>query len=198
MSYKWHKKYVLSPLLLGPPHSLTVSSNHRIQYPILLPIPDTRHQRPMMLNHRRIAFAALLTLSAVGLAHSVPPSSGATGSDSANREAKNRVFEIRTYTTKKGKLPDLLKRFRDHTTRLFEKHGMTNIGYWTPTDKPRSENTLIYILAHDSRESAKKSWDAFQHDPDWIKARDASEAHGKIVAKVESVYAEATDFSAIK
>ena len=110
----------------------------------------------------------------------------------------SRVFEIRTYTTEPGKLPDLLKRFRDHTTKLFEKHGMTNIGYWVPTDEPRSKNTLIYILAHKSRDAAKKSWDSFQHDSDWIKVRTASEAGGKIVSKVESIYAEPTDFSAIK
>jgi hypothetical protein len=113
-------------------------------------------------------------------------------------DAKQRVFEIRTYTTEAGKLPDLLKRFHDHTTKLFEKHGMTNIGYWVPTDEPRSKNTLIYILAHDGRDAAKKSWEGFQHDPDWIKARDASEANGKIVAKVESIYASPTEFSAIK
>ena len=113
-------------------------------------------------------------------------------------ESKTRVFEIRTYTTEPGKLTDLLKRFHDHTTKLFEKHGMTNIGYWVPTDEPRSKNTLIYILAHASRDAAKKSWDGFQHDPDWIKVRTASEANGKIVAKVESIYAEPTDFSAIK
>jgi NIPSNAP len=113
-------------------------------------------------------------------------------------DSKSRVFEIRTYTTEPGKLPDLLKRFRDHTTKLFEKHGMTNIGYWVPTDEPRSKNTLIYILAHASRDAAKKSWDAFQHDPDWIKVKEASEAGGKIVTKVESIYADPTDFSAIK
>src|SRR5918911_974360 len=83
-------------------------------------------------------------------------------------KAKNRVFEIRTYTTEPGKLPDLLKRFREHTTKLFERHGMTNIGYWVPADEPRSKNTLIYILAHESRDAAKQSWDAFQHDPEWI------------------------------
>ena len=109
-----------------------------------------------------------------------------------------RVFEIRTYTTEPGKLPELLKRFREHTTRLFEKHGMTNIGYWVPADEPRSKNTLIYILAHGSRAAAKKSWEGFQHDPDWIKIKTESEAGGKIVAKVESIYAEPTDFSAIK
>lgn len=111
---------------------------------------------------------------------------------------KQRVFEMRTYTTEEGKLPDLLKRFREHTTKLFEKHGMTNIGYWVPADEPRSKDTLIYMLAHDSREAAKKSWDGFRTDPEWIKARDASEASGKIVKKVESVYLSPTDFSAIK
>ena len=137
--------------------------------------------------------AGSLVIIAIGLfavrsAQSVPPAA----------EAKTRVFEIRTYTAEPGKLPDLLKRFRDHTTKLFEKHGMTNIGYWVPTDEPRSKNTLIYILAHTSRDAAKKSWDGFQHDPKWIKVRTASEAGGKIVAKVESIYAEPTDFSAIK
>ena len=67
------------------------------------------------------------------------------------RAADTRVFEIRTYTTLEGKLPDLLKRFRDHTVKLFEKHGMVNIAYWVPQDEPRSKNTLIYVLAHRSR-----------------------------------------------
>lgn len=112
--------------------------------------------------------------------------------------AKQRVFEMRTYTTEEGKLPNLLKRFREHTTKLFEKHGMTNIGYWVPADEPRSKDTLIYLLAHDSREAAKRSWDGFRTDPEWIKARDASEASGKIVKKVESVFLTPTDFSAMK
>ena len=144
------------------------------------------HQKRAMLVGSFIVFT--ITLFAVRSAQPVPPMA----------ESKTRVFEIRTYTTEPGKLPDLLKRFRDHTTRLFEKHGMTNIGYWVPTDEPRSKNTLIYILAHASRDAAKKSWDGFQHDPDWIKVRTASEAGGKIVAKVESIYADPTDFSAIK
>jgi hypothetical protein len=143
-------------------------------------------QKRAMLAGLFIIFT--ITLFAVRSAQSVPPMA----------ESKTRVFEIRTYTTEPGKLPDLLKRFRDHTTKLFEKHGMTNIGYWVPTDEPRSKNTLIYILAHASRDAAKKSWDGFQHDPDWIKVRTASEASGKIVAKVESIYADPTDFSAIR
>jgi hypothetical protein len=113
-------------------------------------------------------------------------------------ETKPRLFEIRTYTCEKGKLPALLARFRDHTTKLFEKHGMTNVGYWVPADGPRSADTLIYILAHESRAAADKSWRAFINDPDWHAARDASEAGGKIVSKVESIYANPTDFSAIR
>jgi hypothetical protein len=116
----------------------------------------------------------------------------------ASSAADNRVFELRTYTTLPGKLPDLLARFRDHTTKLFEKHGMQNIGYWVPKDAPRSENTLIYLLAHSSRDAAKKSWDAFRADPEWQKAAKASEVNGKIVDKVESVFLDPTDFSKMK
>lgn len=112
--------------------------------------------------------------------------------------ADGKVFELRTYTTYEGKLPALLARFRDHTIQLFEKHGMKNVGYWVPSDEPRSGNTLIYLLEHQSREAARKSWDAFRSDPDWIKVRDASEANGKINEKVESVFMEGTDFSKLK
>src|ERR1051325_8237381 len=84
-----------------------------------------------------------------------------------------RVFELRTYTTHEGRLDALNKRFRDHTIKLFEKHGITNFGYWLPNDKP---NTLIYLLAHKDETAAKASWAAFRSDPDWDKARKASEA----------------------
>ena len=112
--------------------------------------------------------------------------------------AESKVFELRTYTTYEGRLPALLARFRDHTIQLFEKHGMKNIGYWVPTDEPRSKNTLIYLLEHKSREAARRSWEAFRADPEWIKVRDASEANGKINEKVESVFLESTDFSKLK
>lgn len=110
----------------------------------------------------------------------------------------DRVFEIRTYTTFDGKLDDLNARFRDHTTRLFAKHGMVNIGYWIPQDSVRSHNTLIYIIAHPSRALAAQHWAAFGQDPEWQRARAASEANGKIVQKVESVFVDPTDYSPIK
>ena len=146
-----------------------------------------------MLKHRAI----LTACSLIAFVATVLIGRLALTEPTGNKE-NQRVFEIRTYTTEPGKLPALLARFRDHTTKLFEKHGMTNIGYWTPTDEPRSKNTLIYILAHDSRDAAKKSWAEFRADPDWQKVQKQSEAAGKIVTKTESVFADATDFSAIK
>lgn len=109
-----------------------------------------------------------------------------------------RVFELRTYTTLEGRLDALQKRFRNHTLKLFEKHGMTNIGYWVPQDPARSKNTLIYIVAHKSRADAEKNWAAFRNDPEWVKARNASEADGKIVDKIESVFMSAADYSPMK
>ena len=102
--------------------------------------------------------------------------------------AENRVFEMRTYTTVDGRLDALLTRFRDHTIKLFEKHGMTNIAYWVPQDAPLSKNTLVYVLAYPNRDAAKKSWDAFRADPVWQKAQKESEASGKIVDHVVSVF----------
>ena len=121
-----------------------------------------------------------------------------TPSEAASAAAKNRVFELRTYYTNEGKLPDLQARFRNHTTKLFQKHGMKNVGYWVPQDAPASANTLIYIISHESRDAAKKSWADFVADPEWKKVREASEANGKIVSKVESVYMDATDYSPMK
>lgn len=109
--------------------------------------------------------------------------------------SEGRIFELRTYHTVPGKLPDLLARFRNHTTALFAKQGMTNLNYWLPDN---IDNQLIYMLAHPSVEGAKKAFDAFRVDPAWVKARDNSEKNGKIVEKVESIYMKATDFSPIR
>src|SRR5262245_843530 len=106
-----------------------------------------------------------------------------------------RLYELRTYTTLEGRLPALHKRFAEHTLKLFEKHGMRNEMYFVPTDPAKKDNTLIYLVSHDSQEAADKSWKAFGADPDWIKARDASEKDGKIVSKVERVYLTPTNYS---
>jgi hypothetical protein len=109
-----------------------------------------------------------------------------------------RVFELRTYTCNEGKLPDLLARFRNHTMKIFEKHGMTNVAYWVPQDAPLHDTTLVYMISHPSREAAKKNWAAFGADPEWQKVQKDSEANGKIVNKVVSVFMDPTDFSPMK
>ncbi len=105
----------------------------------------------------------------------------------------DRVYEMRTYYAASGKLDALQARFRNHTCKLFEKHGMTNVGYWVPIDNP--DNKLIYILAYPSRKARDESWKAFQADPDWQKARKESETQGPLVAKVEALFLAATDYS---
>lgn len=108
------------------------------------------------------------------------------------------VFELRTYTATPGNLDKLLARFRDHTMGLFEKHGMTNIGYWLPTDPEAAEDTLIYLLKHDSRDAANASWRAFGADPAWAVVNEASNRDGAILQGVERTYLTATDFSQMK
>lgn len=109
-----------------------------------------------------------------------------------------KVYELRTYTAPDGKLPDLHARFRTDTLRIFQKHGMTNIIYLAPTDPPLSQNTLVYLLAHPSREAAKISWDGFRNDPEWKKVASASQRNGPIVTRVDSVFLRATDYSPMK
>lgn len=105
------------------------------------------------------------------------------------------VYELRTYHIAEGKLDDLLRRFQEHTMRLFEKHGIKNVAYWTPLDDPLKGKTLVYIIAHPSRDAATANWKAFREDPDWVSAKDKSEANGKLVEKVDSTFLALTDFS---
>ena len=115
-----------------------------------------------------------------------------------SHDGSGRVFELRIYTAEEGRLSDLMARFRNHTNYIFVKHGMKLVGYWTPTEGDGVGNTLVYILAHDSREAAKKSWEGFRNDPEWTKAAAASRANGKLVAKVENQWLKATDFSPLQ
>jgi hypothetical protein len=115
------------------------------------------------------------------------------------KKVDSRVFELRTYTAEPGKLDALNARFRNHTNRLFEKHGMTIIGFWMPAKQKEGEEKLIYILAYPSKDAADKSWKAFREDPEWQKAREASEKDGKLLSKPpESVYMKPTDYSPLK
>lgn len=113
----------------------------------------------------------------------------------AAAQTDDAVFELRTYVSTPGKLDALLSRFRDHTMRIFEKHGMTNVGYWVPTDPERADNTLVYLLRHESREQADASWRAFVSDPEWQQVAEESNANGPILDNIERVFMQATDFS---
>ena len=123
---------------------------------------------------------------------------GSWNASSVAHAQAGKVFEMRTYTAPDGKLPNLQARFRDHTIRIFNKHNMKSVGYWVPQDAPAKDNTLIYIISHDSREAAKKSWADFQADPEWKKVSAESQVDGPIVSKVVSVFMDATDYSPIK
>jgi hypothetical protein len=141
--------------------------------------------------------AGLLSATAIVITVLAAETSSAPVSPSVAKDS--RAFEMRTYYAAPGKLEALNARFRDHTCRLFKKHGMEIVGFWIPQDKEKgSENTLVYILAHKSREAAKRSFADFGNDPEWKKARAESEVNGKLVEKVESVFMSATDYSPMK
>jgi hypothetical protein len=107
--------------------------------------------------------------------------------------ASPRIFELRTYHAEPGRLDDLLARFRDHTLALFVRHAITVVGFWTAVDEPTDR--LVYALAFADRAAATAAWSEFQHDPDWIEARANSEKQGRLVARIESVFLDPTDFS---
>ncbi len=148
--------------------------------------------------NKLILLAAIFTLTAVAaLAQNAPAPPTVAPSPSLVKDGK--CYEIRTYVAAPGKLEELHKRFRDHTIKLFKKHGMEVVGFWGPTDKDKgSENTLVYIMAYPNREARDKAWKAFAADPDWQKARTESEKNGKLTDKVESVILGATDYSPVK
>jgi hypothetical protein len=137
-----------------------------------------------MLRNLSLAFTMILLAVPISVSADEPAKAGDT-----------LVYELRIYTCFPGKLPDLHKRFRDHTMRLFEKHGIKNIAYWVPADQP---DTLIYIVAHKNREAAEKSWKEFSHDPEWQAAYKESHKNGKLVDKVEHHYMSPTEYSPLK
>ena len=140
---------------------------------------------------------ALLTLSiAVVSCTSSKTSSSSTAKiakPTAGTIKQNPFYEMRTYYAAPGKLADLNARFRNNTMRIFAKHGMVNLGYWVPVENP--DNKLIYMLSFPSREARDLSWKAFGADPEWQAVAKASEASGKLVAKIESAFMENTDYS---
>ncbi|MFZ0958314.1 MAG: NIPSNAP family protein [Candidatus Sulfotelmatobacter sp.] len=123
------------------------------------------------------------------------PASLWAGPQHENANPSQGVFELRVYHAAPGKLGDLESRFRQHTIKIFDRHGMKSVAYWTPLDEPEKSNTLIYILQHPSREAAAANWKSFEDDPEWKSVRDKSEANGKLVEKVDSTFMALTDFS---
>ena len=136
---------------------------------------------------------AMISLTGVGLANL-----GRAADDKGAKKVDTRVFEMRTYYAAPGKMDALHARFRDHTNKLFVKHGMTLIGFWSPLESDQAKQKMVYILAFPSREAAAKSWKAFQEDPDWKAAKAASEKDGKLVEKVESIFLSPTEYSPLK
>jgi hypothetical protein len=116
----------------------------------------------------------------------------------SNAQPTNHIYELRLYHVNEGKLEALKARFRDHTDALFRRHNMKSIGYWWPEDAPDSQNMLIYILEHPSRQEAEKNWAAFQADPEWQKVKAESEANGKLVDHIDHYFMDPTSFSALR
>lgn len=134
-------------------------------------------------------------LQALPAATLFPASLWAAQQDTTNPKGSTAVYELRVYHASPGKLPELLARFRDHTIKIFDRHGLKSVAYWTPTDEPQKGNTLIYILQHPSREEATANWKSFRDDPEWKSVKEKSEVNGSLTEKVESTFLALTDFS---
>ncbi|MGV3486624.1 MAG: NIPSNAP family protein [Planctomycetaceae bacterium] len=142
---------------------------------------------------RSVSIAALMTASVAWC----------TSTHAAEGDSKDagKLYELRFYTTHPGKLPDLHARFRDHTMKLFEKHGMENVIYWTvkkgiKEDGGDVDNMLVYIIAHKDEAAKDASWKAFLNDPEWKAVAANSEKNGKILAKPpRAILMRETDFS---
>jgi hypothetical protein len=148
------------------------------------------------MTPKRLLFFSLIT--AIVSSGCMTGNSISVSEDASAGSETDQVFELRTYTAAEGKFDDLLARFRDHTLRIFEKHGMTNVGYWTPQDEPLSANTLIYVLAHPSREEAEQSWRDFSSDPEWQSVAEESQRDGRLIVGLERVFLDPTDFSPMR
>ncbi len=139
-----------------------------------------------MSNHLKVAGISLFAM-VVGI--------GAGMFADSFAQDGGKVYELRIYKSTPGNLDNLNARFRDHTMRIFEKHGMENIGYWTPTSEEERDDTLVYVIAHESRAAADASWRAFGQDPEWQEVAEASNANGQILAGIERKFMVATDYS---
>ena len=134
-------------------------------------------------------------LKALPAATLFPASLWAASQQEDSTKPSTVVYELRVYHAAPGKLGELLARFRDHTIKLFDRHGIKSVAYWTPVDEPQKSNTLVYILQHPSHEQAAANWKSFQDDPEWKSVKEKSEANGKLTEKIDSTFLVLTDFS---
>jgi|TARA_B100001778_G_C18428116_1_gene556482 hypothetical protein len=144
-------------------------------------------------EHNVEKFLKILSISSISLI--VGLGAGTFYSTSAQNQ---KVFELRTYQATPGNLGNLHARFRDHTIRIFRKHGMEIVGFWSPTSEEERDDILVYLLAHDSQDAADASWQAFGADPEWASVAEESNKNGQILAGVERKYMVATDYSPMK
>ena len=135
----------------------------------------------------------LQSVSAAAFLPSLPGAAGEAGEETA--PDADAVYELRIYHVVPGKVDELLARFRDHTRKIFDRHGMKSVAYWTPVDDPQKGNTLIYILQHPSRAAADANWNSFKDDAEWKSVKAKSEENGKLVEKIDSTFMSLTDFS---
>ena len=116
----------------------------------------------------------------------------------ADAPPAGKIYDMRTYKANPGKLEALHARFRDHTCKIFQKHGMELIAFWTPIEGEEAKDTLIYIVAFPSVEAQKKAWDAFWADPEWKKVKADSEKDGVLVKEIQGKTLKATDYSPLR
>jgi hypothetical protein len=171
--------------------------------PPLLPDQLVARSSPVLVNRFKLKDVKMSKLATPFVLLAVFAAGIAVGqvfttSNVLHAQSDKRVFELRTYTAPEGKLSELHARFRNHTTALFQQHGITNIGYWVPQDAPQKQNTLVYMIAYPNREEAKKRWAEFQADPVWKKALTESQVNGPLQNKVESIFLDPLDFSPLK
>lgn len=148
-----------------------------------------------------VAFTLLIVggVAALSLNAADQPAADADAPAAGKEQGADRYFEMRTYHAAPDKLEALHDRFRDHTLRLFEKHGIESVAYWTPAPAEGSPpDTLVFILAYKDREAREAAWKAFMEDPDWVAAKAASEENGPLVEKVDQVFMTPTDYSPLK
>jgi len=154
-----------------------------------------------MKIHIRLIILSFLFISCISNSKEVD------GNNILNK--KNEVYELRIYYTHEGKFNDIISRFENHTTKLFEKHGFVNVGYWTSQSREepsfadeilnnKDQGALYYIVSFPNMEERDKSWDLFINDPDWKKAYNESRKDGPIVSRIEQVFLNPTTFSNLK